>query len=314
LATSTEVQPLPTTVGSASVPLGRFAAGALSACSFAAGALSACSFSSCSGVEFSTLVPGGGLKVNCSASGTVKLICWNATRTAGSLASLAYTSTRSGMCSSASIARRTCPISDPVSFGASTSSYAARPATSAAPVVLTAVVGSMAASAASAASCGVDGTPVGSPAGFLSAPAGTVRWVAALSRLRQIHTSDPLRTTSVSPSVPSSASRTLSSPAYQTRAVLLPAISLVRSASPWPPVSPGSDGSPRSAVCTMVPDSPSTLAFCTSTSSWAALRSGSDGSAVAAIVPAAAPPPITSTAAADGTSQRSAGLDLNTLT
>jgi hypothetical protein len=79
-------------------------------------------------------------------------------------------------------------------------------------------------------------------------------------------------------------------------------------------VIPGSDGSPRSAVCTTVPDSPSIFAFCTSTSSCAALRSGSDGSALAAIVPAAAPPPMTSAAAADGTNQRSAGLDLNTLT
>ena len=174
------------------------------------------------------------------------------------------------------------------------------------------MVGSIAASAASAASCGVDGTPVGSAFGFLSASAGIVRWLAVLSRLRHIHTSEPLRITSVSPSVPSRASRTLSSPAYQTRAVLLPATSLVRSASPWPPVMPGSDGSPRSAVCTMVPESPSTLAFCTSTSNCAALRSGSDGSALAAIVPAAAPPPMTTTAAADGTSQRSAGLDLNT--
>ncbi len=71
-------------------------------------------------------------------------------------------------------------------------------------------------------------------------------------------------------------------------------------------------GRPRSALSTMVPDRPSTLAFWMSTSSWAALRSGSDGSALATIVPAAAPPPMTTTAAAVGTSQRSAGLDLNT--
>ena len=125
-----------------------------------------------------TLVPGGGLNANCSASGRSKLICWNATSNAGSSASLAKTWTRSGMCSFASMASRTCPISDAVSFGASTSSYAARPATSAAPVVVTAVVGSIAASAASAASCGVVGSPLGQRR-RLARPcsAGSVRWV-----------------------------------------------------------------------------------------------------------------------------------------
>jgi hypothetical protein len=49
-----------------------------------------------------------------------------------------------------------------------------------------------------------------------------------------------------------------------------------------------------------------------STSNWAALRSGSEESALATIVPAAAPLPMTATAAAAGTSQRIAGLDLNT--
>nr|BFE72139.1 hypothetical protein GCM10020092_054400 [Actinoplanes digitatis] len=141
-----------------------------------------------------------------------------------------------------------------------------------------------------------------------------MKCVAELSALRQSQTSEPLRITSVSPSVPMRARRALSSPAYQTRAVLLPATSFMISVPPAPPDRPGSDGRPRSAVCTTVPDSPSTFAFCTSTSSWAALRSGSDGSALATIVPAAAPPPMTTAAAAAGTSQRSAGLDLNTLT
>ncbi len=54
-----------------------------------------------------TVAPGGGLNLNCCASGTAKLMSWNATRTAGSLAFLAYTSTRSGMCVLASIASRT---------------------------------------------------------------------------------------------------------------------------------------------------------------------------------------------------------------
>jgi hypothetical protein len=69
----------------------------------------------------------------------------------------------------------------------------------------------------SAACCGV------TPAGRLSAsclpalPAGTVKWVAELDSLDQTQALVPLRTTSVSPSEPSRATRCLSSPAYQTR-------------------------------------------------------------------------------------------------
>ncbi len=200
-----------------------------------------------------------------------------------------------------------------MSFGASTSSYASRPATLAEPVVVTDVVGSIAARALAAASCGVTGRSEGVVACGVAAPAGSLRCWAVLSRLVHIHTSVPLRMTSVSPSVPSSASRTLVSPAYQTRAVLLPVISLVMS-EPLLPPSADTSGSPRSALSTTVPDSPSTLAVCTSTRSCAALRAGRAGSALATIVPAAAPPPITATAAAVGTSQRSAGLDLSMLT
>ncbi len=116
----------------------------------------------------------------------------------------------------------------------------------------------------------------------------------------------------VSPSALNTASRALSSPAYQTRTVLLPVISFMTSVPPATPLSPARAGSPRSACCTTVPDSPSTFAFCTSTSNCAALRSGSDGSALATSVPAAAPPPpMTSTAAAAGTSQRRAGRFVN---
>ena len=77
-----------------------------------------------------------------------------------------------------------------------------------------------------------------------------------LSWLDQVHRSVPLRTTSDSPSEPSSASRTWSGPAYQSRSVCEPETSEVRSELP-PPPRPGRLGRPRSAFCTIVPDRPS---------------------------------------------------------
>ena len=121
------------------------------------------------------LAPGGGLNSNCAADGTSKLTELKPTENAGPLPLfLPKTCTRSGIEVCASIASRTWPTSARVSFGASTSSYALRPATEVVDEVLTFVVGSSALSARSAACCGV--TPAGSwSASSLPAlPAGTV--------------------------------------------------------------------------------------------------------------------------------------------
>ena len=143
--------------------------------------------------------------------------------------------------------------------------------------------------------------------------AGSFNGSAVLSALRHSQTSEPLRITSVSPSVPSSASRTLSSPGVPDPGGVAAGDELrqVRRALAAGDARPAR-GSPRSARLHHGAGETGEPAFCRSTSNWAALRSGSDGSALATIVPAAAPPPMTTTAAAAGTSQRSAGLDLST--
>ena len=113
-----------------------------------------------------------------------------------------------------------------------------------------------------------------------------------------------------SPRVPSSESRIFDSPAYQTRSVWVPEINelsseLVEPASPVP----GSAGIPRSAVCTMVPDIPSTFAWDTSANSWAAVRVGRSAPRAAAVeIPrTAAVPPSRTATTANGASQRRAG-------
>ena len=122
-----------------------------------------------------TVAPGGGENRNWSSPGTSKLILVKPTENAGPSALARPNScTRSGTDVSASTASRTWPTSDRVSFGASTSSYASRPATVRVPSVLTAVVGSIAASACSAACCGVSGLGTGGCSPLPALPAGSV--------------------------------------------------------------------------------------------------------------------------------------------
>ena len=80
----------------------------------------------------------------------------------------------------------------------------------------------------------------------------------------------------------------------------------VKSELPCPPTCTGSSGRPRSAVCTTVPDIVVTLAFCTSTSSSAAVLGGRVG-AVSAATEVIAAAPSTMATTAPGTAQRSAG-------
>src|SRR3954468_11324373 len=114
---------------------------------------------------------------------------------------------------------RTDAIRVALSFGVSTSSYADRPATDAVPDVPTVVSLPIAASAAVAAWSGVLGTPVGRPVGrgppAPGAAAPTVWCTAVLSARDQIHRSDPLRMTSDSPLVPTSARRCRVGPSTQ---------------------------------------------------------------------------------------------------
>ena len=79
------------------------------------------------------------------------------------------------------------------------------------------------------------------------------------------------------------------------------------------PATPGSAGSPRSAVCTMVPERPSSRACWTSTSSWAALRGGSESRALAVMAEMADPAVVSSPTATSGASHRSAGRRENTV-
>ncbi len=128
-----------------------------------------------------------------------------------------------------------------------------------------------------------------------------MKWVAELDSLDQTQALVPLRTTSVSPSEPSRATRCFSSPAYQTRRVCEPVSNEV--SEELPPPTCGSCGRPRSESCTTVPDSPSTLAPWRSTSSWPAVLAGSDGLAWAVNTPEATA--ATAAAATTGTPQRS---------
>ena len=124
--------------------------------------------------------------------------------------------------------------------------------------------------------------------------------------------------TSDSPSVPSSATRILSGPEYQTRSVREPESRRVRSVLALPHVDVGQLGQAqvgvgarrcrrgRRACGLQVDQQLGGTAF-----------GGSDGSADAAIERAAAPPPTTTTVTATGTSQRSAGrvakIDMTTM-
>ncbi len=259
---------------------------------------------------------------NCRASGAEKSIDVNPTSIAGVDCLVEKTCTRKGRCRSPSTARRTWATRVVESLGVSTSSYAVRPATTTAGPTSARVVGSMAASAALAASSGVGGSPVPVgpavingppvfPASLLAAAAfagSMTRCVAVWALLDQIHTSLPLWMMSDSPSVPTRARRCWFSPPYQTFQVWLPLMIEVSSDAPAPtlpdmPLTPGRDGSPRSAVCTTVPDRWSRRARCRSASSSAAVRGARSLSAEAIRLPASETPATRTTAAA-GTSQR----------
>ena len=171
--------------------------------------------------------------------------------------------------------------------------------------MVTAVVGSIAASARSAACCGVAGSRAGRRVGARRR-AGRVRWVAVLARLSQIHRSRPLRITSGSPSVSSSATRCRSGAG-------VPDPQRVRAGQPGGQVELPSQAGSRQRRQAEVgalhhgagqPVEAGGLQVDQELGG-GARRQG--GSAPAANVPTAAPPPITATAAATGTSQRRAG-------
>ena len=258
-----------------------------------------------------TVAPGGGLNENTESDGACGSNDVKPTSNAGVCEPRGNTCTRVGMWVAPSMAILTVPTRVEVSLGSSTSWYAARPATTAVGRCVTLVVGVIAFRAWSAACWGVIGASRagGSTVGRVRRVrglAGTVKCLAVLALLDQSHTSEPLRMRSDSPRSPSSASRAFVGPAYQRRSVCDPDTREVKSELDRPPMF-GRAGSPRSAVCTTVPDRPSTWAFWTSTRSWDALRGASESRALALMAAIAAPAVPSSTAATSGTSQRSDG-------
>jgi hypothetical protein len=168
------------------------------------------------------------------------------------------------------------------------------------PSTVTLVEGSMAASAFSAACCGVNDSALGAGAPCAGLAGSTTCWAVFLPLVHS-QTSRPLRIRSVSARLPTRATRALSVPSYQTRAVCDPVTSDIGVIEV--PLTSGSAGKPSRAVSTTVPDSGVPSAFDTSTSSCAADRCGRAGDAPAVIgrVTAAA----TTTSAAPGTAHTS---------
>ena len=118
VATSTDVQPVPTTVGSPG-------AGGLGTVRQLSARVRHVSARSGRFLTSGSIGDGGAgrrRELELFGPGVSKLIWLKPTSNAGSVASLAITRTRSGMCCSASMAIRTWPISEAVSLGASTSS------------------------------------------------------------------------------------------------------------------------------------------------------------------------------------------------
>jgi hypothetical protein len=156
----------------------------------------------------------------------------------------------------------TLATSDLVSRGTRTNSSAVRPATVTGPLVVTSVLGASLRTMALAISCGVlwVGLTPGVPLGYGVAVAPSrclplsMTCVAVFFWLSQIQTWFPLRTTSDSPNVPSSATRVCFGPPYQIRIVCDPLASDCSRELPGPP--PGSGGTPRSARSITVPETP----------------------------------------------------------
>ena len=250
-----------------------------------------------------TSLPGGTTKSKTDASGADRSTEVKPTSSAGSVWPSPKTLTRRGIRVSPSTAMRTDSTSVPASRGVRTSSYAGRSATSSARPTVTSVDGSTSDSTPSAASCGVLG-PDGSGAFRSCAGSGSLTWVTSEEALSKVHRSRPSRTTSNSANAPSTAIRDRSSPADQTRAVVEPDSS-PGSETAEPPPADGSSGRPSRLVETTVPDSPSTRASDTATSSSAAVRAGRSSRAPEASARRGTATPATTTPAATaGASQR----------
>lgn len=216
-ATSTVLQPEPTTFGRPVRPASVSVDGLLGVVSLPSEALGGMSSS-----DSVTVVPAGGVNSNCRASGCAKSTAVKPTSNAGFVSFVEYTCTRRGTRSCPSMAIRTDLTKVLGSFGVRTSSYAERPATDAVPEVVMVVLSPTSARAALAASSGVrgrlDGNALGTPLGrtpgrcLPSVPAPTwsasSSWCTAVrSALDHNQRSLPLWMTSDSPLLPIRARR-----------------------------------------------------------------------------------------------------------
>src|SRR5215472_352198 len=199
----------------------------------------------------------------------------------------------------------TFPTRERLSLGASTSWYAAWPATVTLLCVVTSVLGPTAASTCLAACCGVSGAC--GTAGLPKSPSpltwGGIRiLVAEFVLLCQSHAVVPFLMKSVSPICTGAASRICLGPPYQIFRVWDPASKEVMEVGL---AAPGSCGMPSDAVSTTVPVSGGgALRLASAASNCAGVRAGSFGAACAIVTADAVATAATAATAPAGTAHR----------